>query len=59
MDSTRRKKAQLAIDAIIRGLEFDHVDFAYDELEAALVPEGAYVQAAAHVERLAERTLDN
>ena len=31
MDSARRKNASLAINAILRGLEFDQLAFRYDE----------------------------
>ena len=31
MESTRRKNASLAINAILRGLEFDQLVFHYDE----------------------------
>jgi hypothetical protein len=31
MESTRRKNASLAINAILRGLEFDQLTFRYDE----------------------------
>ena len=38
MEADRRKKARLAIDAMIRGLERDQVNFRYDEGQSPEAP---------------------
>ena len=46
MESIRRKNASLAINAIIRGLEFDQLTFHYDE---SGYPDIAYVDGGRDV----------
>ncbi|MDD9933784.1 MAG: hypothetical protein OXT09_09280 [Myxococcales bacterium] len=59
METTRRKKAFLAIDAIIRGLEFDQVSFAYDEVAEPEAPDGHHaLQMPVRVERIREHPID-
>ena len=55
MEATRRKKAYLAIDAIIRGLEFDQVNFAYDELASPQAPDPHHaLRMPVRIERIRE-----